>query len=115
MKLYGFDEIEVKINVLENKHNYITVTYYLLLKKKLKKGKKSASNLDREEFKYYKDKNNLLENYDNDIYNAIKDRVDKNLSDEEINYLLNIKKYVNDDYNNYKKQLSPSIYYTDNY
>ena len=119
MKLFGFDEIEVKVNVLGNKHNYITTTYYLLLKKKVKKGKKSVSNLDSEEFyKYYKDKKNLFENYDNDIYNAIKDRVDKNLSDVEINYLLNIKKYVNDDYNNYnsyKKKLSPSIYYTDNY
>ena len=119
MKLFGFDEIEVKVNILGNKHNYITTTYYLLLKKKVKKGKKSVSNLDSEEFyKYYKDKKNLFENYDNDIYNAIKDRVDKNLSDVEINYLLNIKKYVNDDYNNYnsyKKKLSPSIYYTDNY
>ena len=119
MKLFGFDEIEVKVNVLGNKHNYITTTYYLLLKRKVKKGKKSVSNLDSEEFyKYYKDKRNLLENYDNDIYNAIKDRVDKNLSDEEINYLLNLKKYYNDDYCNYnsdKKQLSPSIYYTANY
>ncbi len=119
MKLFGFDEIEVKVNILGNKHNYITTTYYLLLKKKVKKGKKSVSNLDSEEFyKYYKDKRNLLENYDNDIYNAIKDRVDKNLNDEEINYLLNLKKYYNDDYCNYnsdKKQLSPSIYYTANY
>ena len=119
MKFFGFDEIEVKVNVLGNKHNYITTTYYLLVKGKIKKGKKSICNLNSEEFyKYYKNKKNLLENYDNDLYSAIKDRVDKNLSDEDINYLLNIKKYVDDDYsnyNNYKKKLSPSIYYTDNY
>ena len=61
---YEYNSIEVRINLLANKHNHLTTTYYLLLKKKLKKGEKSICNTFSSEFiRYIKNPENLLSNY----------------------------------------------------
>ena len=50
---YEYNSIEVRINLLANKHNHLTTTYYLLLKKKINKGGKSIGNMCSSEFKKY--------------------------------------------------------------
>ena len=90
MKQMNYDENEIKINILGNKHNYITTIYYLLLKKKIRKGEKSICNLESEEFvTYSKDKKNLFSNFNYSIFEVIRKRVNDKLSDEEIYNILN--------------------------
>ena len=68
VKNYNYDDELVRKNVLLNKHNDITTSYYLLLKKNIKNGMKSVSDLTSKEFEIYiKDSRNLLENYDYDM------------------------------------------------
>ena len=90
MKQMNYDENEIKINILGNKHNYITTIYYLLLKKKIRKGEKSICNLESEEFiNYSKNKKNLFSNFNYSLFEVIRKRVNDKLSDEEIYNILN--------------------------
>ena len=118
MRNFGFEENEVKINVLMNKHNYITTTYYLLLNKFIKQGEKCISDLNSDEFeKYSKDKKNLLEKYDYNINNVVRERVNKNLTDKDILNIINKKKRNNKNQNNNIKNrnnLSQSVSLTIN-
>ena len=118
MRNFGFEENEVKINVLMNKHNHITTTYYLLLNKFIKQGEKCISDLNSDEFeKYSKDKKNLLEKYDYNINNVIRERVNKNLTDKDILNIINKKKRNNKNQNNNIKNrnnLSQSVSLTIN-
>ena len=64
IKDYEFNGEEVKKDIERNKHNLITTTYYLLLNKKIKEGKKSICNIGSPEFlNYLNDSNNLLEKH----------------------------------------------------
>ena len=77
---YDFNEDEIKINILKNKHNIITITYYLILNKKIKEGKKSKCDLNSYEFvMYLNDKKNLLENYEYNLDKVCKERVNNNI------------------------------------
>jgi len=79
VKKYDFNEEEVKINILKNKHNLITTTFYLLLNRKIKEGKSSVCDLRSTEFiSYINEENNLLENYDYNLDKVCQERVNAN-------------------------------------
>ena len=72
----GFNKMEVRYNIIKNEHNNITTTYYLLLDKKIKKGRKSIADLHSNLFdNYIKDPKNKIENYKEGIEEAIKERI----------------------------------------
>ena len=83
---YEYNSVEVRINLLANKHNHITTTYYLLLKKKLDKGQKSIGNTYSSEFKkYINNPINLISNYNGNWRRIFRDRAlekGKNLKEE---------------------------------
>ena len=72
----GFKKMEVRYNIIKNEHNNITTTYYLLLDKKIKKGRKSIADLHSNLFDdYINDPKNKIENYPEGIEGAIKERI----------------------------------------
>ena len=76
MEEIGFNKMEVRYNIIKNEHNNITATYYLLLEKKIKKGRKSVADLHSELFEdYINDPKNSIENYGNNLDEAIKHRI----------------------------------------
>ena len=76
MEEIGFNKMETRYNIIKNEHNNITATYYLLLNKKTKKGRKSVADLHSESFEeYIKDPKNQLENNGNDLDEVIKHRI----------------------------------------
>ena len=76
MKEIGFNKMEVRYNIIKNEHNNITATYYLLLEKKIKKGRKSVADLHSNLFEeYINDPKNKIENYGNNLDEAIKHRI----------------------------------------
>ena len=61
---YEYNEKEVRMNILANKHNHITTTYYLFLKQKIRKGKHSVADMVHSEFiNYIHNPKNFLANY----------------------------------------------------
>ena len=73
---YSFNEQQIKVNLLVNKHNNITTAYYLILKKKIRNGKKTIGDMTSQLFvDYINDERNLSSSYDFDINNIIIDRV----------------------------------------
>ena len=67
---YGFAKEESRQNILANKHDHITTTYYLLLKKMIREGKESVADLVSKEFhEFINNTMNLLE-YANKKMNA---------------------------------------------
>jgi hypothetical protein len=86
MEEYGFNKEEVINNVLSNRHNHVTTTYYLLLKSKVKKGQSSIADLSSKEFiEFIKNPENLLAFYNNNIESVIKHRggIEKKVSEKE--------------------------------
>ena len=78
---YSFNEQQIKINLLMNKHNNITTTYYLILKKKIRSGKKTIGDMTSELFiEYINDEKNLTSSYDFNMNSIIIDRVLKKSS-----------------------------------
>ena len=72
----GFNKMEIRYNIIKNEHNNITTTYYLLLDKKIKKGRKSIADLHSNLFDdYINDTKNKIENYKEGIDEAIKERI----------------------------------------
>ena len=72
MKKFGYKINDVRINVLYNKHNHITTTYYLMLRQKVRSCIPSIADLKSRLFKeYINNENNLLEKYGNSIENYI--------------------------------------------
>ena len=73
MEKYGFKKDDCIENVLKNKHNHITTTFYLILKKKIKKGYESDSDLISKYFiEFISDFKNSLKNFNYCINDAIK-------------------------------------------
>ena len=73
---YSYNEQQVKMNLLINKHNHITTTYFLLVRKKIRKGEKTIGDMTSQLFiDYINDKNNLLSSYNFDFNAIINDRV----------------------------------------
>lgn len=75
MEKYGFTKEEARANVLSNKHNQFTTTYYLLVKLKVKHGSPSVSDLKSKLFvDYLKDQRNLIKYYKDDLAVVLKER-----------------------------------------
>ena len=75
MEKYGFSKEESRANVLSNKHNQFTTTYYLLLKVKLREGESSISDMKSDLFfSYINDKRNLISNYNDDMAIVLRER-----------------------------------------
>ena len=72
---YEYNSKEIRINLLGNKHNHITTTYYLILKKKIKNGINSICDMSSNEFfNYIHNPKNLLANYNGDWNRLFKER-----------------------------------------
>ena len=78
---YEYNSKEIRINLLGNKHNHITTTYYLILKKKIKKGINSICDMTSNDFlNYIHNPKNLLANYNGDWKKLFKERgIKKNI------------------------------------
>ena len=73
---YLFNEEEIKINLILNEHNQITTTYYLILQKLIKEGKKTIGDMKSDIFVIYiHDPKNQLSYYNNDFNSIINERV----------------------------------------
>ena len=71
---YFFSEQIVKINLIINKHNHITSTYYLMLRKKIREGKETIGDMNSKLFlNYIRDPNNLLAKYNFEMNKVIAD------------------------------------------
>ena len=94
---YSFNEQEIKVNLLINKHNNITTTYYLILKKKIRCGQKTIGNMTSQMFiDYINDEKNLSSTYDFDVSRIIIERVLKKNSTLKIENKIEIKKNENE-------------------
>ena len=83
MKEIGFKKSNVAVDIIKNEYNNVTTTYYLLLKRKIKRKIQSNSDLFSDKFKeYIKDEKNHLSFYNNNIDDVIKDKL-KNIFEEE--------------------------------
>ena len=106
VKEYEFNEEEIKINILKNKHNLITTTYYLLLNKRIKEGKKSICDMTSDDFLFYlNDNNNLLENYDYNLDKVCQERVNINFLNKNLKQSESNKKIIFENNNMYKNDL----------
>jgi hypothetical protein len=62
MESLNFKKEEVRNLVLSNRHNQITTTYYLILKRKIRQGKTSIADLCSDDYIFYiNDVRNLKE------------------------------------------------------
>jgi len=62
MSFMNFNKDEVRELVLANRHNHITTTYYLILKKHIKMGRTSIADLISDEYiRYINNPKNLKE------------------------------------------------------
>ena len=76
MNNIGFNKMQVRDNILRNYHNNITTTYYLFLGKKIRQKKESIADLYSYLYeKYLDDESNSMNNYDNNIINVLKQRI----------------------------------------
>ena len=75
---YGYDK-EIIINIiLRNEYNKIKSLYLIMLDKKIKERKKSVADLVSNLYiEYIKDDKNKIKNYENNIENAIKQRLNE--------------------------------------
>ena len=78
MKKFGFEnKEEIRASVLSNRHNDIATIYYLIMRRRMREGKKSIADLKSNLFlKYIRDKANLFERYNFDFDKVINDRKD---------------------------------------
>ena len=73
---YSYNEQQIKVNLLFNKHNHITATYFLILKKFIRIGKKSIGDMTSHLFiDYINDQKNLFSSYDYDLNYIIVERI----------------------------------------
>ena len=72
---YEYNSKEVRLNLLGNKHNHITTTYYLILKKKIKDGINSICDMTSNEFlNYINNSKNLIASYNGDWNKIFRER-----------------------------------------
>ena len=73
---YSYNEQQIKVNLLFNKHNHITATYFLILKTFIRIGKKSIGDMTSQLFiDYINDQKNLFSSYDYDLNYIIVERI----------------------------------------
>ena len=81
---YEYDKNKVVCSILKNEYDKIHCLYLILLEKKIKDGKKSVADLKSNLYlDYIKDEKNQIKNYDNNIENAIEQKLKsyENLND----------------------------------
>ena len=106
VNIYGYNEKEIKIDLLKNKHNNRTTTYYLLLDSKIRKGESSICDMKSDVYnQYINNPNNLLSNYNYDIDKVIDDRIYVN----EKTFNLKLIKRNNNSFRNSQSNLSLKI------
>ena len=77
-KKFNLDIVEIKLNILFNKHNQLTTTYYLLINKKIKNKEETIGDMSSDIFnEYIHNKQNRLSYYDLDINQIINERIKK--------------------------------------
>ena len=87
---YEYNSKEIRLNLLRNKHNHITTTYYLILKKKIKKGISSVCDMSSSEFyNYIHNPKNLLISYNGDWNKILKERGLKKKVEKSLTYKSN--------------------------
>ena len=75
MEELGYSKDDVRANLLANKHNHFTTTYYLLLNMKKQKGLSSVSDLSSKLFYEYSiNPDNYLEKFNFNLKDIIKKR-----------------------------------------
>ena len=85
---YSYNEQQIKVNLLFNKHNHITATYFLILKKFIRIGKKSIGDMTSQLFiDYINDQKNLFSSYDYDLNYIIVERILNKKNTENIEIL----------------------------
>ena len=102
---------EIKKNILYNKFNQLTTTYYLLLNKKIRNNQETIGNMNSNLFlEYIHNEKNLLSYYDYNIDEAINERINNKANKEGNNIPKhkNIMSYIEKDYklNRYKMEIS---------
>ena len=81
---YKFNGEEVRTNLLLNKHNHITTTYFLILNQKLRNGEKTIGNMKSKEFlNYIHSPQNFLSHYGNNMKKIIELRA-KNIDNKPV-------------------------------
>ena len=76
---YEYNSKEVRLNILGNKHNHITTTYYLILKKRIKDGINSICDMNSNDFFIYiNNSKNLILSYNGDWNKIFRERGIKN-------------------------------------
>jgi len=77
-KKFNLDIVEIKLNILFNKHNQLTTTYYLLINKKIRNKEETIGDMSSNIFnEYIHNKKNRLSYYDLDINQVINERIKK--------------------------------------
>ena len=72
---YEYNSKEIRLNLLRNKHNHITTTYYLILNKKIRNGINSICDMASNDFyNYIHNTKNLLSSYNWDWNRILKER-----------------------------------------
>ena len=84
MELFGYNKNDVRSNLLYNKHNHITTTYYLILKQKIRSCIPSNADLKSNLFKeYISNETNHLKTYDYNI-EVIIEKINNEVNENEI-------------------------------
>lgn len=74
-KKFSVMEEKIRISILSNKHDDLSIIYHLLLNKKFNNKKKSVEDIKSDLFKKYcENKYNLFDNYDKDINKVLEER-----------------------------------------
>ena len=106
-KEFGYEKMRIRNTIIRNLYNNIRSIYFMLLEKKINSGKKSVGDLHSNLYiDYINDEKNKLSNYENDIENVLKERMN---SKEKLNVIedyeenekhlkdIDIKNILNDD------------------
>ena len=103
--VYEFDKMRIRNTIIRNLYNNIRSLYYILLQKKINNGKESIADLKSKIYiEYINDEKNKISNYDNNIENVLKNRMNSlEVLNEIIDYQEN-EEVLNDI--NIKKKLS---------
>ena len=89
MKEKGFKIDDVRESIIMNKHNHLSTSYYLLVKKKIRNGIPSESDMFSDRYiKYIKDPENQLSKFNNNLNLVLEHRLNQaKLRQEEIERL----------------------------
>jgi len=83
VEYYGFNIIKTRENLLANKFCVMTAIYHLILRKYIKEGRESVSDLESEEYlRYISDENNVIEVPNEENENII-NKLDEDIKAEE--------------------------------